>query len=84
MPSQTYNQFTQCCSPNNYNGPFTFSTGFWTALSASIAAAILDPGAGAVGLLAIILAYCDWWLYGRLICLGGNQCYIGLAVQIDT
>lgn len=84
MPSQTYNQYTKCCSPSSYNGLFLGSAAFWAALAASIVVGVFDLGAGAVGLLATILAYCDWWLYGRLICLGGNQCYIGLAVEIDT
>jgi hypothetical protein len=52
------------------------------AIVGMIIAAILDPGA--VALVAILgaIGYCQWWLFGRLVCLGGNRCVIGLAMGV--
>jgi hypothetical protein len=77
-----YGQYTKCCSPSSYSGPFLGSAAFWAALAASIIAGVFDPGAGVLGLILTGIAYCRWWLYGRLVCLGGNQCLIGLALGV--
>jgi hypothetical protein len=79
-----YVQYTKCCSPSSYSGPFLGSAAFWAALAASIITGIFDPGAGVLGLILTGIAYCRWWLYGRLVCLGGNQCLIGLALGVYT
>jgi hypothetical protein len=77
-----YTQHTECVAPNNYSGPFIGSGGMTAAIVAAIIAAFLDPGALAlVGILGGI-GYCRWWLYGRLVCLGGNKCIIGLAMGV--
>jgi hypothetical protein len=85
---QTYNQYTKCVEPANYSGPFLGTTAFWVALTASIAAALagifVDPGLVPLGFILMGIAYCRWFLYGRLVCLGGNKCLIGLALEIDT
>jgi hypothetical protein len=83
--SQTYNHFTKCCSPGSYGGLYTNSAAF-TALAvlAGVSAFVLNPGAAVLFALVAIVGYCNWWLYYRLICLGGNQCYIGLALEVDT
>jgi hypothetical protein len=77
-----YAQYTKCCSPNDYSGPFLGSAAFWAALAASIITGIFDPGAGVLGLILTGIGYCRWWLYGRLVCMGGNQCMIGLALGV--
>lgn len=82
--NQTYNQFTKCVDPANYSGPFLGSTAFWALIASGIVLALPDPGAVVVTLLLGIIGYCRWWLYGRLACLGGNECFIGLALRIDT
>src|SRR5271157_4583232 len=79
-----YAQYTKCCSTSDYSGPFLGSTAFVAALVASIIAGVFDPGAGVLGLILTGIAYCRWWLYGRLVCLGGNQCLIGLALGVYT
>ncbi len=89
MPAQqTYNQYTRCVQPANYTGPYLATTGFYAAIAGSIALFIagifLDPGIMTLGAIAIGIAYCQWWLYGRLVCLGGNKCLIGLVLDIDT
>jgi hypothetical protein len=77
-----YAQYTKCCSPSDYSGPFLGSTTFWVALLASLAAGYFNPGAGVLGLILTGIAYCRWWLYGRLVCLGGNRCAIGLVLGV--
>ena len=37
----------------------------------------------AIPLLLIIIEYCRWWLYDRLVCLGGDQCAIGLLGVVE-
>jgi hypothetical protein len=81
---QTYNEYTTCVKPADYSGPFLGSTGFWAALAASIIGGVFDPAAGIMGFALMGIAYCRWWLYGRLVCLGGNQCFIGLTLECDT
>lgn len=77
-----YAQYTKCCSPSDYSGPFLGSAAFWAALAASIVAGVFDPGAGALGLILTGIGYCRWWLYGRLVCMGGNRCMVGLALGV--
>jgi hypothetical protein len=77
-----YGQYTKCVEPSDYSGPFLYSTAFYLALAASIVVGFFDPGAGVLGLIATGIAYCRWWLYGRLICLGGSRCIIGLALGV--
>ncbi len=79
-----FGQYTECVAPSDYTGPFLGSTAFWAALVASIVAGFFDPGAGVLGLILTGIAYCHWWLYGRLVCLGDNQCMIGLALTVTT
>lgn len=38
----------------------------------------------AIPFLGIIIMYCRWWLYDRLICLGGDRCAIGLLGGVET
>jgi hypothetical protein len=79
-----FNQYTKCVEPADYSGPFLGSAGFWAAFLASLAVGFIDPGATVLGLILTAIAYCRWWLYGRLVCLGGDKCFIGLALQVDT
>jgi hypothetical protein len=37
----------------------------------------------AIPLLLIIIEYCRWWLYDRLVCLGGDRCAIGLLGVVE-
>jgi len=37
----------------------------------------------AIPLLLVIIGYCRWWLYDRLICLGGDRCAIGLLGAVE-
>ncbi len=35
-----------------------------------------------IGLVLLVIAFLTWWLYGRLICLGGVRCAIGAVRSI--
>ena len=74
-----YVQHTECVAPDDYTGlaPGLIATaiGVGLALLAGAVFAALSIG----GLTALVL-YCRWWLYGRLVCLGGDRCAVGLLV----
>jgi multisubunit Na+/H+ antiporter MnhG subunit len=87
-----YRQFTQCTSINNYKGAVVAQAIIAAAIGAIplifgliFGALALGPGVLAalmIPLLAII-AYCRWWLYDRLICLGGDVCAVGRLLGVE-
>jgi hypothetical protein len=57
--------------------------------AAAIAIVILMVGGAIVPALAVavllaVIAYCRWWLYGRLICLGKEVCALGWVITVET
>jgi hypothetical protein len=56
-------------------------------VAALIAVAAGEPWCALIGveifLMAGIVAFCEWWLYDRLICLDGDQAAIGMLVSIE-
>lgn len=81
----TAKNYTSCISHDKHIGK--------VAAQAIIAAAVvaipiivfggaIAPGLGVIALTAII-AYCRWWLYDRLICLGGDRCAVGWVGRIE-
>jgi hypothetical protein len=79
-----YRQYTKCVSANNYIGKIAAQVIIAAALGAIplLAGASVVPGVLLV-LLFAILAYCRWWLYDRLICLGGDVCAVGYVLTIE-
>ena len=77
-----YDHYTKCVAPKDYSGPFVGSAAMVLGVLASIVAGLFDPGAGVLGLILTAIGYCRWWLYGRLVCLGGEHCVIGLALGV--
>lgn len=85
-----YRQYTECEDAKDYSDlSFTvigllniigfLGTGTIVAI---IVAAITGGPASlliAISTFALTLAYLRWWLYGRLICLGGERCVIGMV-----
>lgn len=53
-----------------------------TALVVLFAGGAFVPGVGMVALMAV-LAYCRWWLYDRLVCLGGERCAVGWVSKVE-
>jgi hypothetical protein len=77
-----YGQYTSCVAPSDYSGQFIGSALFWVALLAALFTIWIDPGTGLLALIGGGILYCRWWLYGRLVCLDGNRCMIGLALGV--
>jgi hypothetical protein len=81
-----YRQYTHCVSVGNYIGNAAVQVIVAAAIAAIplLAGATVGPALLLIALAAII-AYCRWWLYGRLICLdGGAQvCAIGMFVRAE-
>lgn len=83
-----YKQYTKCIDVNDYQVQiWQLAPGFVAAAAIAVvillAGGAIVPGVG-VGLLLAIIAYCRWWLYGRLICLGKEVCAIGWVITVET
>src|SRR3954454_964485 len=79
-----FNQWTRCTSRANYIGKVAAQVIIGAAVSALplIVGAALAPAIGLV-VFGAIIAYCRWWLYDRLICLGGDVCAYGWVVTVE-
>lgn len=79
-----YRQYTKCVSPNNYIGKMAGQVIIGAAIAALpiLFGASFVPGVALI-VLGGIIAYCRWWLYDRLICLGGDVCAIGWVVTVE-
>lgn len=78
-------QYTQCVPRSKWIGKLAAQviiTAAAAALIVVLAGGALVPGAGVVALTAIV-AYCRWWLYDRLICLGGERCAVGWVSKVE-
>lgn len=79
----SYVQYTKCVEVKDKLFPFNPTVG---VVLAAIATLLVGGGLTpytAVPLLLIVIAYCLWWLYDRLICLGGDRCAIGLLGAVE-
>jgi hypothetical protein len=78
-------QYTSCISPSAHLGRAAAQIIIAAAVAALVvllAGGAFVPGAGVVALTAII-AYCRWWLYDRLVCLGGARCAVGWVSKVE-
>src|SRR3954453_23225888 len=78
-------EYTSCVSPSAHLGKSVGQVIVAAAVAALVvllAGATLLPGVGIVALTAII-AYCRWWLYDRLVCLGGERCAVGWVSKVE-
>lgn len=87
-----YRKFTNCTSASNYIGAFVAQVIIGAAIGAIPLVFGLIAGALAAGpaiLVAMlvpvgaVIAYCRWWLFDRLICLGGNRCAVGRLISVE-
>jgi hypothetical protein len=80
----SYVQRTRCTSRANYIGKWAAQVLIAAAVSALplLAGASFVPGV-AIVFLGAIIAYCRWWLFDRLICLGGDVCAIGWVLTVE-
>jgi hypothetical protein len=78
-------QYTKCISIKNHIGGAVVQTIIGAAIAALpiiLFGGAIAPGVGVIALTAII-AYCRWWLYDRLVCLGGNECAVGWVSKVE-
>src|SRR5262249_13429328 len=87
MPS--YRQYTQCVAPANYGGQaaapviIAAAVAVLPLLGSLLLGMSLAPGV-AILVLTPIIAFCRWWLYGRLICLGQDVCAVGAVLSVEA
>lgn len=88
----SFRQYTRCVAPSGYISmnqyiQATIQSLIFGAAAAAIAIAAGEPWcaliAAEVAALVWIIAFCNWWLYDRLICLGGDQYAAGMLVRIE-
>jgi hypothetical protein len=81
-----YRQYTDCVKPGNFvDLGFTYlavmglvatiTTGIIVAAASGPAATVVI--AVLIAAVTVLITFLYWWLYGRLICLGGERCLIG-------
>jgi hypothetical protein len=83
-----HRQFTSCVQPGDYiDLGFTFLGwvgGVSTAVALIVGLLLLPVGPAAliaaIAAVTTLLVFLNWWLNGRLICLGGVECAIGVAM----
>ncbi|HEV2899159.1 MAG TPA: hypothetical protein VGX71_15260 [Pseudaminobacter sp.] len=75
-----YVQHTQCVKPDDHVG---LAPGLIVTAIAAVALLLVGVGWGVIGVAATtaVIVYCRWWLYDRLVCLGGDRCAVGLLVE---
>jgi hypothetical protein len=89
-----YRQYTQCIDSHSYRGSpiieavaaalFVSLLAIVTIILATGGLAGLAGGsAAALGVITGLLSWCHWWLYGRLVCLGGDRCAIGMVISVE-
>lgn len=87
-----YNQYTTCVRPEDHWGINPFVSAALQALlpGGFLAAVALAAGmpwcllvVAEVYLIAGGVAFCQWWLHDRLICLGGDRFAAGMLVSIE-
>lgn len=79
-----YRQYTQCVTPSNHVGlaPAILVI-VMSLLGGSIGLYLMGGSLGMLGAASALVAFCYWWLYGRLVCLGGDHCAIGMLLTVE-
>ena len=87
-----YKQYTQCVEPQNHSSMDKYVQAVLAGLitggvAAAIAIAVGEPWCALIAIeifaMAGVVAFCEWWLFDRLICLGGDREAIGMLVSIE-
>lgn len=89
-----YRQYTQCINANSFSSaPIidAVAAGLFASLLAIVTVILATGGLGglaggaaaALGIVTALLSFVHWWLYGRLVCLGGDRCAIGMVISVE-
>ncbi len=87
-----YRQYTKCVDPSNFSSMNAYVSAALQGLLAGgigalIAVSVGMPWCALLGIeiaaMVGIIAFCDWWHNGRLVCLGGDQSTVGMLVSIE-
>jgi hypothetical protein len=91
-----YSQYTRCIDPAHYYRPWspTGMAALSTLFIVGPALALATGGIGWIGWMVAgvalvfaavvgLLFFVHWWLYVRLICLGGERCALGLVISVE-
>ena len=83
-----FKQYTACSQPSQWMSPAAYVATATAAIAAVFA--VMGIGTFPCGLLLIeafaiagTIAFCDWWLNVRLVCLGGDESVIGMVVSVE-
>jgi len=79
-----YKQYTSCSSPLDHIkltwGAYTYATLFIGLIVAGVANALsIYTLPILIGVDLLLIAFCIWWLYNRLVCLKDEVCAIGVV-----
>ena len=77
-----YVQYTKCVQVKDHGGKTLFTLAVIGTIIVALATGLFNPYTLVASLITLI-AYCHWWLYGRLICLGGEKCAIALLGGVE-
>lgn len=77
-----YDQYTECVTVKDHGGKTVFTLAVIGTIITALVTGLFNPYTLVASLLTLI-AYCRWWLFGRLICLGGERCAIGLLGNVE-
>jgi hypothetical protein len=84
-----FKQYTLCSQPISWMSPAAYIATATAAIAVVFAA--MGYGTFPCGLLLIEaflvaggIAFCDWWLNIRLVCLGGDRSVIGMVISVET
>ena len=88
-----YNQKTLCVEAANYNSMNQYVQATLQAILGAGIGAIIAGAAGMpwcipftlpIAAAIWLISYCQWWLYDRLVCLGGDRTVVGMLVNVVT
>lgn len=82
----SYRQYTRCVQAEKHSALWQYVTpglglAFAGFISLLLGAWIAAPAIW-YGYLITLVAGCTWWLYDRLVCLGGERCAVGLLMSV--
>ena len=77
-----YTQYTKCVTAEDHGGKTVYTLAIIGTIVVALLAGLINPYVLVAALLTL-MAYCHWWLYDRLICLGGERCAIGLLGNVE-